>query len=474
MAYMRDRTGRRLDSFKVAGPELRQRDLPPLRNPNPKTAAVLPTVSIATGNSTITGSIELRGTSRGFFTVFDTRIVQDGNGDLVSIRGPWAIEWQADSPLFDIHTIRSGTSATFSLLVDGDLAVPPTWVGGSDGSRTRIYVDWGGVRKMRHYRLEMSSNFKFHGIDVLPSDSVNSADWEPATVVWGDSFTEPTIIDNTANLVVTGHEGWANVMGRALGLRHLFPSGSGGTGLLNPGANGRVKLRDRVDADIPLNPPRWFVAMGINDANREASTPSYTAQMEYDEAMLLFAYLKTQLPYSQGGVFSPWHSRNDPGASAFAFRDALKAAAAANGLPFYDVLALAPASRRVSGTFSTAASGTSITATVPFNNGDYIQVGTPAWTTTPGTVDVRQVNGRSGTGPYTHTLSSALSTTWPIGTAVTNGGRAWSYGTGNQAAPSGNGPADFLIGNDNTHPTVAGHLRAGMVAAELVRGTMDF
>ena len=448
--------------------KLRSRDLPPLKSPIIKTATTLPIVtSISSGTSTITNSIQLRASNRAFFTPNDPRVIdQDVNGYVGAITGPISWEWDSDSPLFEIHLRRN--NSRFRIICDGELISPSLQLA-NDGGGALMKIDWSGVRQSRHYRLE-GSNILFRGVNLMPSDSLTAAPAMSPVVVWGDSFTEPTIVDNTGGLVTIGQDGFPFVMGRALGL-NIIASGSGGTGLLNPGTSPKVKLRDRIDQEIALNPIIWFIFMGINDANRVSATPSYTAQMEYTEALSLFNYLRQQLPDSEGHIFSPWCSKT-PTASLLGFRDAIKQAAEEAGYAFHDLLGLTPTDQRITGTV-VSQSGSSMVADVKFRIGDVVQIGKPAQTTTPGTVSYRTINGVSGTGPWTHTLDLTLSGVTP-GTFVSSTGRPWSYGSGNQGSENGTGPSDFLIGTDATHPTLLGHQRAGMIAASLVQGQLSY
>lgn len=445
---------------------LRQRDLPHVvTDPEPKTAATLPTVTFsASGAATfVTGGSTRKATNRGFFNFSDPRYVQDVNGYTQSIKGPYHVEYITDAPISEIVFAEGG--GTFRVLCNNEIIIQHTAIPAGSSFRRQL-IDWGGVRKTRTYRIECSQDTKIGGVGLTAVDSCSRTPFEPHTVFWGDSHCEFTILDTNANQ----HQGWAMVCARALGIRNPFASGSGGTGLQNPGTGGKVKLIDRVDAEIALNPARWFIAMGINDANREGTT-GYTAQMQYDALTTLLTYLRAQLPYSEGGVFSPFTGKNTT-TSERAFNAAQKAAAEAQGIPFYDMMNRAPLAYQKTTTLTSSASASSlaVASTTGFQTGDVVMVGDPAWTTTPGNHAIRNLTAVAGsTLSLDVSLSAGGATTYPIGTTVRNVGRAWSWGTGNVGATTAVGPSDFMVGSDATHFTLAGHLKLGQDAAAAIR-----
>ena len=133
-------------------------------------------------------------------------------------------------------------------------------------------------------------------------------------------------------------------------------------------------------------------------------------------------------------------------------RDAIKAAALANGFTFLDLIEMNQT--RESTTIATASTGSNIYTNAPLTRGSFIRVGNPTdtyvWTTR-----VASVSGSSA--PYTIGVSPNLQGTTVVGAPVQVVGQAFITGTGKQGAVVGDGNSDYMVGNDNTHPTIAGH-----------------
>jgi hypothetical protein len=442
----------------------------------PQTAVSPPvyTRGTAGGATAISGGVLTAASQADSFTDMGAISNADANGyylsnnNAQSVTGssetnPWAREWYSDAPQLEVR-LKGGGGPYRLAYNDGTGWAYATSAALADPGGSSTYLDLYdftsvGGSKQRHFRLEMSGPFKFGGVYTGPTYALQRAAHDDAILFMGDSFTEPTFSDNTSP-VLSGHESYAMLLGRALGYRNVWLSGSGGTGYLNPGTGTRFKFRDRVVADlINKNPQRWIIAGGLNDANREGSTPSYTAQMVHDEAVLLFNQIKAALPYSEGGVMSPFCSAS-PSVSLLAHRDALRTAATECGLPFYDILGCIPPSQRVVTTLAaavTASTATSISVNASIPYGTYVQIGTPAWTTTPGAVSVKQSNGVTGSGPYAVTFAVQLGNTFSAGTPVIGYGFPWTTGQGRQGATTGSGTGDRFIGIDATHPTLLGH-----------------
>ncbi len=388
---------------------------------------------------------------------------------LVGTPPPWAAEIYSDTMNIEpVFSANNSVATCYRLIVDGQLTTAGTNGAVAGHATTSLYRDLYtfSTSKLRHFRLEMEGGSRFAGFNVDSTATVTRTPDEDLTIIVGDSFTEPTIRD-TGIATFSKWDGWAGVFGRAIGARNLMMSGSGGTGYLNPGTGGRVKLRDRFATDVvAYNPKRVFFSMGINDANREAGSPSYTAQMCYDECTTLFALAKSSLPYTDFNVMSPWTAKDGATSSIYAFTEAIAAAAAAAGFLFFDVAAMVPRPLRVTTTLASAyASGSSISTVAPLPVGSSVIVGTMAWGTTPATVGGGTITGVTGSGPYATTFGATVASgAIASGSTVSTLGRAWTWGGGRQGATNGLGPSDFDISDDSTHPTVLGHKKAGRAA----------
>ena len=138
-------------------------------------------------------------------------------------------------------------------------------------------------RMIRKIRIEIRSYFG--GVFVGPNDTVTPAPRPsvPKAVFFGDSFVEGTGSDPFDDL--SSH--CATILGW-----ECWKSGSGGTGFINPGANGRVKYQDRVMHDVVNYKPEIVVIVGgTNDT-------TYKTDDIQRAASRLFETVKNNLPDS--------------------------------------------------------------------------------------------------------------------------------------------------------------------------------
>jgi hypothetical protein len=480
VAYMKDKTGRRLDSFEVVDTRLRRRDVPSYSAYKVMATPPTYTAGAADAASAITSSFKIEPENRGAFTFLGgapVRLASLNNNVGINTNSYlgtapfWSVEFHTDAPKIEIIQGGAGSSGRYRLIVDGQKTQADAIPARNSTSRFYDLYDWAGVRKMRHYRIEADTTFRFGGVNITKIDTIVRAADERPTIIMGDSFTEPSVRDNSADPFV--HDGWPGVFGRALGLRNCTPRGSGGTGYLNPGTAPRVKFRDRFMQDVvAFNPVRLFFAGGINDANRE---PTYTPQMAHDEALILFNMAKTELPNAEIAVFSPWCSRGS-NASLWSFSAAIQAAATEAGLPFYDLLGMTRDEDRISTTLAApiTAPTTSISLTGAVPIGSVLRIGNTYSGSTTTFMQNAQVTAITGTGPYTVNLLSTFNGTAPIGATVVTSGNPWTYGDGRQGATTDNGPSDLTISDDTTHPTVLGHESAGLAALQKYVAKMPY
>lgn len=151
----------------------------------------------------------------------------------------------------------------------------------------------------------------------------------PRWIVFGDSHVDATGAAQAPPATATFWPmGWAMRAGMALGW-DVWPSGSGGTGYLNPGSvPGRVKARDRYLTDVAAFSPAGVVfAFGSNDT-------AYDQGALRAELDTLFALHKATLPSCQTVVTSNIFLTSSPTAQQTATHDTIQAAAAAAGFRF--------------------------------------------------------------------------------------------------------------------------------------------
>jgi lysophospholipase L1-like esterase len=337
-----------------------------------------------------------------------------------------------------------------------------------------VYLDMVTLGAAGRYRirLEFNGGARFGGIRCGPTDSV-TADAKPGKrwIIAGDSYTEPTIDATMGSYwngfpqrlsYLTGYDVWS--------------SGSGGTGYVNPGSGGRVKLRDRLQSDVlAFSPDGVIFAMGINDTAQDVATVRA-------EALACFqAAVAAQVPeIIVAGPF--WPKGVESTVNTFwQYRDVIKSAAAeaSASIIFIDFMEMAKPSWLSDGaTFAT----TLIAATVAGNaSADVADV--PAyfklanasfsqWYVKLGDTTsqiVRRVSNITAiAGGYRLTFTTTCGYVIASGKPAVVAGSAWVSGSGRSGTPVGDGSADRVIGQDGTHPTIMGHAAIAFAAAALI------
>lgn len=192
----------------------------------------------------------------------------------------------------------------------------------NDNGMYRILFTFG-TRMIRNIRLEIEKG-KFGGVTVGVNDTVFpcSKPLAPKCIILGDSYTEPTGAD-------CGMSGWSSVACQLLGWE-ASPSGSGGTGYLNPGPSPRVPFNNRIQTDvINQNPQILIIAGGINDI-------SYDTTQLSSAVTSLLQNLKNALPNTMIFVVSNW-TQHTPQTNELNTCSAIKTSVLNCGIPFIDV-----------------------------------------------------------------------------------------------------------------------------------------
>jgi lysophospholipase L1-like esterase len=189
-----------------------------------------------------------------------------------------------------------------------------------------------GKENVGRVRLQLNH---FRGLQIESGSTIKpvQAPVGPRAIFLGDSYTE-----GSAGSCYGGYVIYAGI---AAGL-DAWPSGVGGTGILNNGggADGKKKFRERVSTDVvPFNPDVVVIAGGINDlmyAEDKQTLSEY--RTEYD---LLIEEIKNGLPAAKIVVLGPFFPQT-PSTSSYSssltkIRDVNQAAAQASEVPFIDV-----------------------------------------------------------------------------------------------------------------------------------------
>jgi len=476
MAYMKDKAGKRLDSF-VVRPLLSKRDV---RNNNggysPSAAATIgawASATVITSPRAIdavasTGSLGVAAkqffayTCAGNISVYGTGFPQTLAVTAKSLSNgtrptSYCIDFMYHGAAFDIRSLNIA-GYYIRLTVDGVIVGAVS----SHASNQILPITFPDVRT-RRIRLEMSGT-NFMGLNIGPNDSV----WKPQVsgprvIVAGDSYTEGT------GAAYGSASGWVRAFANTLGLDDVWASGVGGTGYVNPGTNPptTMKMMDRIGDITNYNPDIVIWAMGHNDAG-------YTKAQTQTEAAACFAAVKAANPKAQQIALSPlW----GPGPSSFGSgaslgvlnaRDAIKDAAAAAGIPFVDLcempLEATPATSTLAS--ATTAGYATLPLTAPIPPGATVHIGTyPAG-------ERREVTTVTGpaSGVYTATIKPNMTNGYAAGTTVTEVGQSFFTGSGKVGGTTGFGNSDILVGSDGAHPTQAGHDALGVgIASQLAK-----
>jgi hypothetical protein len=315
----------------------------------------------------------------------------------------------------------------------------------NDGAGHYALVTIGAAGKYK-IRIEFAGISVFIGIQTTKTTQVSAVRSNQRNfVVAGDSYTEPTIVDTAGG--VHG-DGWCVQASILTGINHI-PSGSGGTGFVNPNTGGKVKLFTRLPEILPFATDGFVFAMGINDT-------SYTSAQFQTEVTACFNFVRNAMGNKPIIVVSPFWPNGGPVYQIYTEKDILQNSARQIGAIFVDLIEQVPDIH--ASFFTTLTSAAALNATtLQVANADsllfshYIRVGSVG----PSRVKISNI---TGTGPYTLSLTSGIGGLAPAaGETVQLSGLSYVTGTGKQTVPTGDGTADRFTGGDNTHPTVAGH-----------------
>lgn len=489
MAYMKDEDGRRLDQLKVAGPELRRRDLPGYKAlPTLMASAPTTVLGAASGSTQISGSALVAPWDTSAFTYYGTipayggtsypgssYFTSNGAAGVIGVypsgsstTSPWAVEFDFDTTdgLFEVSLLGKGSGGGVRVLVNGQYAtMGNTFVSATaDGAPYlgKVTLASAGVYRIR---LEGEGQFYFGGIRTLPINGISAAPRRTQRwIVIGDSYTEPTVNDSGTKMQ---WDGYVQQLSYLLGV-DAWSCGAGGTGYLKT-FSGRVNFKDRLTDVINNNPDVVVFAGGINDYG------TFTASAIGDQALSCFQQVKAALPKAQIIVLSPWWPRGPQtyASNLLATADAIKSAALQVGALWIDLLRASPPVQGANGgpapspttlSANTTVGATQITTPVLYPLNTYMQIGSGA------NAEVRKVSGTSGaSAPYTLQFGGALPSggggnlgqAHTAGETITPIGPGIFTGSGNQGALASDGTADRYTGSDATHPTAAGHRAIG-------------
>lgn len=237
-----------------------------------------------------------------------------------------AMEWQTSAPRFEL--LCAATGGSWRVLVRDVTVSNWTVLGqwsstGWNAPRVQSFSENTGARRIRRFRVECANQLAW-GIRLERSESIvaNPPFPAPRRVVWcGDSFVEGTASPST-------WQGFAASASALLGLDAHFDA-SGGTGFLSDGppGQGRARYVQRLNNIVASRPSIVVVSSSTNDIGFPPAQVAGAASAHWKA-------IRRALPRSQIIVLGPIRMGSEW--PTLALNDALKRAAAQNGLPFVD------------------------------------------------------------------------------------------------------------------------------------------
>jgi lysophospholipase L1-like esterase len=347
--------------------------------------------------------------------------------------GPEAgMEWVTDSPLFAL--IGTFGLTGFRLWVNGEQVYElPT---GSPFSNGYGYIDWSGVRRMRHYRLLAGNGLNVSGFACDAADTFYAPTHRRAIKLgWlGDSYSQ-------------GNQSLPWLTGRLLGWTIPLNSTDGGTGFITAGSG--QPFTARVADIVAANPDVVVVAGGINDPLSGLQTGVTT----------VLQGIRTGLPNAPIFVVGPWCPPGSPYSAQVAKYAAIQAAAAAvSGCTFIDP--------RTWWT-GTGNSGSRTVIDAVLNSTTTITSATAAFTAADAGVYITGAGIPSG-AKIASVTNSATAVLTAAATSSASGA------TVTITAQKGDGNADVYINPDNTHPNPAGYQYLASRLASAILATLPY
>lgn len=276
MAYMRDSTGKRLDSIEVL--DAAQANLKALATRITSTArewpgvlsADAPTVSDATA-ATVTGrTTAFQGTvtevvSRGAWDPSFNRYKVQGGGPFTGA------DFYLDGDTIEFEYVPISTSMQYLVVVDGR-PVTEDFVSGTVTVAYRyLKLVFGSVRR-RRIQLYMAGINGFRGIIVPMQQTVTPAPRKQVIAWVGDSFL-------AGSAGSAGYQSYAWSVTQSLGCEYVG-SVAGGTGFTSPGSFSVYSDAGRVTTVAATNPDLIIICGSVNDDGDAGITAAATATFD--------------------------------------------------------------------------------------------------------------------------------------------------------------------------------------------------
>jgi hypothetical protein len=359
-----------------------------------------------------------------------------------------------------VYRCKGVASSVFVKVNDQYVSLTPVAVP-SNGSSNYISVTFGSAvvgARVEFIQSNIFGSCAFGGMWTgSNTDTLEPAEIRgPRIIVLGDSVTTATGSTGSAAL------GFVQVMAEYLGFDDVWPSGIGGTGMINAGTY--VTYINRLATDVfPYNPSEVIIQGFYNDSGASyatilAAANAIIASIQANLPLAKITFLGPYAPYGAG-----YQLGSNTGAGFVAQRAALRAAVAGaanplvslidpSSMPLNSVSNIAQTPFATTVTASVAANATSITTAIPLIPGLHYQF-----------VDGSIFRCLSVAGNVA-TIDQAINAQ-ASNSAVTQVGNCWITGNGYQGATTGVGNADNFIFTDHVHPVNLGHYHYGVEAA---------
>lgn len=222
-----------------------------------------------------------------------------GIGNTARGSAEWIGDFWSDEPIINIVLVAGQTYAMVyvynEITGDWEKVQSDQFATGASGSAYSIFLDWGGVRQMRRYRIA-GINMTLLRLRIGPSSTVwfpKETD-RPLLYVFGDSYVNLT--------GTTLGSGFYHIFARALDM-DVMGNGVGGTGWKTTGSDEPLtRIAATLNADTFSDRPLWGVVIpfGYNDAN--GSGLDVVQSKCYDTLVAVY----TKRPATRIFLVSPW------------------------------------------------------------------------------------------------------------------------------------------------------------------------
>lgn len=435
MAYMRDSTGRRLDSFRVAEDSVMRQTvanlragIATLRDPIPAISADPPTVAHNSATNSA-GYLQLSAQSSQIRKLGDAGVWSVASGRL-DVKGVHAVEFDYIGSVVEIEWNAGQANTPFWLWIDGaPFALTPTQVATSGGKFTLLTF---GSSKRRRIAMYAVGNNAWRSVRFPSTGVVSTTQPRNRVAFVGDSFFAGSDSTYTPSLLTS-----ANITGRMLGM-DFSVQGVGGTGYV--AGSDTFGGATRVARVAATDPDLIVISGSVNDDTSHA-----TAGAAATAAYAAYAVACPDVPII---VFGPQPSDHTQTISAN--RTALNAAIKTAALAAPNVIAYVDMIGTAGGAVPVAWAG----------GGSYTE-GTLV--TYKGSV-YRYTN--SGTTGNYGAPDSAQGLRWQLVT--------WIYtGTGRVGSTTGDGTRDVMLYSDTIHPTTEASYSLGVRQASEILAALD-